>query len=186
MSEQDHFRFSRSFLPARGAEKSTAHGNVANTLLLFSVMVLLIGCQTARPLPPANLKEPGWTISEGQAVWHTRRGKKEVAGEFLLATRSDGRVFVQFSKNPFPLVIAQSTPSSWSVEIPTQKKKYSGHGQPPARLIWLYLPGVLAGKPPPKGWSWQTRENKGWRLENHGTGQSIEGFLIDESAAPAR
>ena len=157
-----------------------------SALLCSGLLLVATGCQTARPLPPANLKEPGWTVHEGQAVWRTNRGKREVAGEFLFATRTDGRVFVQFSKNPFPLVIAQSTASTWFAEIPTQKKRYSGHGKPPARLIWLYLPHVFAGQPPPKGWSWKTLERNGWRLENQATGESIEGVVNDESPAQQR
>ncbi|MDB6056500.1 MAG: hypothetical protein JWO95_344, partial [Verrucomicrobiales bacterium] len=77
--------------------------------LWVCVISALAGCRTMKPLPPANLKEPGWTVREGQAVWKRKASEPEIAGEILLATRSDGRAFVQFSKNPFPLVIAQST-----------------------------------------------------------------------------
>src|SRR3954451_12755208 len=102
------------------------------------------GCRTVAPLSAANLKEPGWTVREGQAVWQAKKGAPEIAGEILLATRGNGRTFVQFSKTPFPLVIAQSTTNTWQAELPTQNKWYSGRGKPPTRLIWLYLPRVLA------------------------------------------
>ncbi len=133
--------------------------------LLFGTL----GCHSVPRLAPVNLKEGGWTVREGQGVWQAKKGR-EVAGEILLATSKDGRAFVQFSKNPFPLIIAQSTTNTWEVEIPTQNKRYSGRGLPPARLTWLYLPRVLSGQPPPKGWSWKTLENNGGRLENRAKG----------------
>lgn len=143
----------------------------------FLLVLSLPACSTVPPLPPLNLQEPGWTVRQGQAVWRMKRGGRELSGELMLATRPDGRVFVQFSKMPFPLLVAQATPNTWEVEIPVQKKRYSGHGRPPTRLIWLYLPRVFSGQPPPKGWSWQRLDNETWRLENRATGESVEGYL---------
>jgi hypothetical protein len=131
------------------------------------------------PLPPANLKEPGWTVREGQAVWRRQRSEPEIAGEILVATRSDGRALVQFTKNPFPLLTAQSTSKGWQVEAPIENKFYSGHGKPPARLIFLYLPRLLAGEPPPKGWSYQKTPEKGYRLENQARGESLEVYFTE-------
>jgi len=149
----------------------------ARSLLLSAMLLSFSGCQTVPPLPAINLQEPGWSVREGQAVWRLKRGAREIAGEVLLATRLDGRVFIQFTKNPFPIVIAQSTATCWEIQIPIQKKRYSGRGQPPARLPWLYLPRMLAGEPPPKNWTWQKLENNGWRFENLVTGESLEGFF---------
>ncbi len=144
----------------------------------FLLMVIgLWGCATAPPLPPVNLQEPGWTVREGQAVWKKSREAPEITGEILLATGPEGRVFVQFSKNPFPIMIAQATAKTWEVEVPTQNKRYSGHGRPPARLIWLWLPRVLSGQPPPRGWAWPRIDNSGWRLENSTTGESLEVYF---------
>ena|ERR1043166_3555344 len=145
-------------------------------LLCLFLLFAGAGCRTMPRLAPANLKEPGWTVREGQAVWQVKRGK-EIAGEILLATSDDGRVFVQFSKTPFPLIMAQSTPSNWQVEIPTQNKRYSGRGHPPARLIWLYLPRLLSGQPPPDGWVFKKLAERSWRLENPSTGEAVEGFF---------
>ena len=145
--------------------------------LLCLALIGLPNCATVPPLPPVNLQEPGWTVQEGQAVWRMKRKDPELAGEILLATHSDGRTFVQFSKSPFPLMIGQSTADTWQVEVPTQNKRYSGHGQPSGRLIWLWLPRVLSGQPPPKGWSWQNLENGGWNLENASTGELLEGYF---------
>jgi hypothetical protein len=73
-------------------------------------------------------------------------------------------------------MIAQSTARQWEVEIPPQHKHYAGHGVPPLRVIWLYLPRVLAGKPPPKGWVWRQDDTQ-WHLENSTTGESLEGYF---------
>ncbi|HVV71537.1 MAG TPA: hypothetical protein VHI52_08570, partial [Verrucomicrobiae bacterium] len=63
-----------------------------------------------------------------------------------------------------------------SVEFPPQNKHYAGRGAPPKRLIWLYLPRVLSGQPPPKNWVWQ-QDNTRWHLENRANGESIEGYF---------
>src|SRR5215472_9998651 len=67
-------------------------------------LFLVSGCRTA-PLPPSNLNEPGWTVRQGQAVWHTPKGQ-EIAGDVLVATKGPVRSVVQFTKTPFTLVIA--------------------------------------------------------------------------------
>ena len=149
----------------------------ASVCLLFPF--LLTACHTIAPLPPASLKDPAWTVREGQAVWKSKRGAPEIAGEILVATQPDGRAFVQFTKTPFPFVIAQATTNSWQIELPTQNKRYSGPGHPPARLIWLHLPAALISRPPPKPWSWQRLENNRWVLENLASGESLEGYFSE-------
>ncbi len=139
------------------------------------LLLLFAGCHTVH-IPPANLKEPDWTVHQGQAVWHIPTGKREIAGEILVANRADGRAFVQFTKSPFSIVIAQSTPDSWEIEFPPQNKHYSGKGLPPKRIIWLYLPKVLSGHSPPKNWTWK-QDSSGWRLENHSNGEALEGYF---------
>ena len=150
---------------------------MAELVCCLLVVISSPGCRTAPPLPPADLQQPGWVVREGQAVWRTKREAPEIAGEVLVATHSDGRALVQFTKNPFPLVIAQITTTGWQIELPSQNKRYSGRGKPPTRLIWFYLPRALSGGPLPKEWSWHSAENSGWRLENWRTGEMIEGFF---------
>ena len=147
------------------------------TLLLLLFLLGATGCRTAAPLPVVNLKEPGWTVCEGQAVWRRTGDAPEIAGDILVATRGDGRAFVQFSKTGLPFVIAQSAPGSWEVELPLQNQRYSGHGRPPERLIFLYLPRALLRELLPANWSWLRLEHNSWRLENRGTGESLEGYL---------
>lgn len=138
--------------------------------------VFLAGCATVT-FPPVNLNEPGWTVRQGQAVWTRKRGGQGIAGDILLATRPDGQTFVQFSKTPFPLVVAQTTSQAWTFEVPAQNKRYSGHGEPPQRIIFLQLPRVLSGQPPPPGWTWKAIDNGGWHLENNVSGESLDVYF---------
>jgi hypothetical protein len=155
--------------------------------LRFLVVVALVlgsGCATVfHKLPAVNLQEPGWTVRQGQAVWHLGKGQggREFAGDVLVATRAAGRAFVQFSKPPFPLVIAQENQRQWQVEFPPQNKHYAGRGRPPQRIIWLYLPRVLLGQAPPEDWIWH-QDQSGWRLEDYRNGEYIEGFFNSNGA----
>ena len=139
--------------------------------------VLLAGCRTASPMPPVNVREPGWNVQQGQAVWRSRRNAPEIAGELVVAMHPDGRSLVQFTKTPLPFVVAQATIDSWQVQFVPQNKVYSGRGQPPAQLIWLHLPQCLRGGDPPEDLLWRQLANQGWRLENRSTGESLEGYL---------
>jgi len=146
----------------------------------YAVVALLFplsGCALfLKPIPPADLTQPGWTVREGQAVWRRPQSTLEIAGEIMVATKSEGRAVVQFTKAPFPFVVAQTAESQWEVEFPPQKKHYSGRGTPPKRIIWLYLPRMLMGQTPPENWSWQ-QNGSGWRLENHVNGEALEGYF---------
>lgn len=147
-----------------------------NAPALILALILLTGCRTIAPLPPANLAEPGWTVRQGQAVWRAKHDAPEIAGEILVATRGDGRAFVQFTKTPLPFAVAQRTRESWQVEFPIQNRRYSGRGNPPARLVWLHLPDCLAGTRLAKAWSCE-HSGEQWRLENAATGELLEGYL---------
>jgi hypothetical protein len=168
-------------LPVDAADGGKNYIFVIECILFGWVLLSLTACSTT-PLPPVNLQQPGWTVREGQAVWKRDRTAPEIAGEVLVASDKNGQEFVQFTKTPFPMIIAQSASNHWQVEIPMQNKRYSGPGSPPARLIWLYLPRLLSGQPPPKNWSWNALADDRWQLENHRTGESISGYL----SPPAR
>jgi len=152
-------------------------GKSYNLLCCLGILLVTLGCQTVGRLPAVDFKESGWTVREGQGLWRVNTGAPEIAGEVLLATNKAGRAFVQFTKNPFPLVIAQTTSNSWQIELPAQNKRYSGRGNPPRRMIWFFLPKALLGSSLPKGLSAQVLENNGWRLENRSSGESIEGYF---------
>jgi hypothetical protein len=147
-------------------------------LHVLGVLLLtgLCGCFTMRPLPKVNLSDPGWTIRQGQAVWQPPGPKSpEIAGELLLATRPDGSTFVQFTKTPFPIAIAQTTSNGWQIEFPPQNKRYAAPGKPPARIVWFQLAHALTGKPVAKGWMWHNADDN-WQLKNS-SGESLEGYF---------
>ena len=157
------------------AQEGAGAFGTAMQLGLF-LMFAATGCRTLSPLPPANLNEPGWTVRQGQAVWRSGSKMPEIAGELLLATKQNGNQFIQFTKTPFPFVIAQKAANHWEVQFPTENKRYSGLGKPPRRLIWFWLPEGLAGTLPPNQWLWHQDAN-GWHLENRNTGEWLEGYL---------
>ena len=169
---------------AIGAEPTTKTQNQGQTrarkALRYSAPLILLACTCCRTLPPlpqADFKEPGWTVREGQAIWTQPHHKAEIAGELLVATRAQGSgLFVQFSKNPFTLFVGRVAGNQWEVELPPQHRRYSGKGEPPRQLIWLYLPRVLEGQPPAQNWVWH-QDTNGWRLENQATKESVEGVF---------
>lgn len=148
-------------------------------LLLFLLLFVLLcspACNTVPPLPAIDLSDPGWRVTQGQAVWKRGRQAPELAADLLVATGAEGRFLVQFTKTPFPMLIAQSTGPTWELRVPLEKRRYSGRGRPPSRLIWLHLPELLAGAHPPKGWTWH-QDGLQWRADNPRTGESLEGFF---------
>ena len=148
-------------------------GIAATTLVLAPIVS---GCRLLPPLPSVDLKEPGWSVKQGQGVWRFDKNKPEIAGEILLATKGDSQTYVQFTKGPFPMMTGQITPRGWQIQRGDTNKRYSAPGKPPSRIVLLQLPALLAGAPPPAGWIWQHHENN-WRIENKKTGEFLEGFL---------
>lgn len=163
-----------------GAVEAEGTSRVRFAVRAVSALLLLLACagceSLVKPLPPLNLEQSGWTVRQGQAVWKLpTRGNHDIAGEVIVATSND-TAFVQFTKTPFPILIGQLSPNRWQVQLPPQNKRYAGPGLPPKRLLWLYLPRALMGKPLPPRWSWTDSEGN-WRLENQKTGETIEGFF---------
>ncbi|HEY9510704.1 MAG TPA: hypothetical protein VIV82_12665, partial [Verrucomicrobiae bacterium] len=133
-------------------------------------------CRTTALLPPADFSAPGWKTFQGQAIWRAKSDAPEIVGEILLATNANGRAFVQFTKTPFPFVIAQVITNVWQIESPTQNRTYSGHGSPPDRVIWFQLPRAMAGKSLPKRWHWKS-DGTNWTLENPSSGERLNGYF---------
>lgn len=174
--------FKKSFIscPSLGLKGARARLDFckrAGLGLLFLALVFLPACHTVPPFPPVNVSDPGWTVRQGQAVWKPKKSAPEIAGELLVATRPDGRSLVQFTKTPIPFVVAQTTTNSWEIHFVPNNKTYSGHGRPPSQLSWLHLARCLAGIAPPKFWHWKQLDDGNWRLENHYTGETLEGYL---------
>jgi hypothetical protein len=134
-------------------------------------------CRTVPPFPKANLSDPGWTIREGQAVWRRNSQAPEIAGDLLVATHRNGETFLQFTKPPLPFVVARITTNRWHIEFVTERRQFSGRGEPPSRLGWLHLARCVSGSIPPAKWHWVKLPDDRWRLENPSSGETFEGFL---------
>lgn len=166
--------FKKKFAPRRTFLRHPLHRG--GCILTLCALLFTTACRTVPLLPKADLSENGWTTFQGQAVWQANENASEIAGELLLATHREGRSFVQFTKTPFPFVIAQSTTNSWQIESPIQERIFSRRGSPPARVIWFQLPRAWSGKPLPERWSWEISEHH-WTLWNARSGERLEGYL---------
>jgi hypothetical protein len=164
------------FSPA-AAQKLRSRARSTRWILALAGCCVLTGCRTLAPLAPVDLSEPGWTRREGQAVWQPGSGGPGIAGDLLVAKNPDGRSLVLFTKSPFPAIAAQLATNAWQVHVTPGDHTYAGRGAPPPRVLWLQLPACLAGATPPSPWCWKTLAGNSWRLENSGTGESLEGYL---------
>lgn len=132
------------------------------------------GCRTGPPMAPVDISGPGWRMQQGQAVWKPDRHRVELAGELLLATRTNGDFFVQFSKPPFSLATAAVREGLWQIEFGAGRYSGRGQGRPPARFVWFQLPAALAGTPLASGWSCEKSSPDTFRLRNGRTGETLE------------
>jgi hypothetical protein len=165
--------------PLKFSARARKIAREARALLIsvaLAALVLAGGCQTTTQ----NLftaTGPNWHVQQGQALWRPKSGLPEFGGDLVLATNPDGRAFTQFDKTPLSMVFAQTTPTRWFIRFPQQQIHFSGHGSPPTRFAWLYLPAALDGKSLPLAFHFERKPDGGWRLENTGTGEILEGYL---------
>jgi hypothetical protein len=145
-------------------------------VVLLNILLLFTGCRTLPPLPQADLSQADWTVFAGQALFQPNAEAPEIAGELLVATNRNGAAFVQFTKTPFPLIIAQNTSNTWQIEAPVENRRFARNGSPPSRIMWFQLPRALAGSELPPPWHW-TPLGDSWRLENRRTGERLQGFV---------
>lgn len=157
----------------------------APTTLALTALIFGLGCRAVPSQPPFDLARPGWSVWQGQAVWRSRADAPDLAGELLVATHPDGRSLVQFTKVPFPLILAQATRRSWQIEFAAENRRYAGRGEPPSALIWFELVRSLNGRGLSKGWSFSRQPEDGWRLEHGSTGEVLEGYLAPASPSAA-
>jgi hypothetical protein len=150
---------------------------VRRSFLIFSALALMIcaGCRTANLLPASDFSTPGWRVQQGQAVWKPSSNRPELAGDLLLATNVNGKIFVQFSKIPFPLATAQVSGDQWQIEFGADKFSWHGRGIPPNRFAWFQLPRALRDAHLGGNWKFTRAETNSWRLENSHTGETLEG-----------
>jgi hypothetical protein len=144
---------------------------------LVLVLALGVSCRTAPPNAPVDFSAAGWRVLQGQAVWKPDTHRPELAGELLMATNNTGDFFVQFSKIPFPMAVAQSVNKNWRIEFGRGEYVRAGHGLPPGRFAWFELPRILAGAPAGAQWRFEREADNHWKLKNRRTGESLEGFL---------
>ena len=138
-------------------------------------LAFCVSCRSLTPLPPADLSASGWRVQQGQALWKPAKTRPELAGELLLATNSNGNFFVQFTKTPFTLATARRVEDQWQIDLGSGDYRRGGHGQPPARFVWFQLPTALAGAGVSGDWDFDHVSTDSWRLENHRTGEALEG-----------
>jgi len=145
-------------------------------------VVLWTGCATSHSPPfQVDLSAPGWRVQQGQAVWHPGRGKAELAGELVLASRGASDAVVEFIKTPFPIVTAQRIGEQWRIEFGSGQRTFAGHGRPPGRLIWLHLSECLQRRErPPRPWTLTWDDPAHWRFENPSSGESLAGYFRTE------
>lgn len=129
-------------------------------------------------LPAANFADPGWRVQQGQAVWKARASAPEIAGEVLFGTHRDGRSLLQFTKTPFPIVVAQSVSNRWEIQFVPEARTFRGRGVPPKYFGWLHLASALVAYPLPKGFVFTQPAGSPWRLECQETGEFIEGYFL--------
>ena len=135
------------------------------------------GCRTSPASALFSASGPGWRVQEGQVLWRPAANMTELGGELVVATHEDGRCSVQFSKTPLPLVLAQVTRTNWLIRFPPRRLAFSGPKPAPGRFTWLYVSDALSGAPLPAGYTFLRQPDGGWRLENHRTGETIQGYL---------
>ncbi len=166
---------------ALGFEGVLGLGFRARIAVTVAVAILLgwlaAGCRTPGAGAAVNLAEPGWRVRQGQAVWRVGKTGPELAGELLLATHADGRVWLEFTKSPLSLVRCRVDGAGWEAVFPARGRRVAGRGAPPRSIGWLVLVDCVGGKAVPAGWSFERREEQGWRLAAEGTGEVVEGFL---------
>jgi hypothetical protein len=142
---------------------------------LVAALLFCISCRTVSPLPPADLSAPGWRVQQGQAIWRPPGNRSEIAGDLLLATNANGNFFLQLTKNPFPLVAAESIDGQWQIEFGASEHSWRGRGEPPGRFIWFQLPLALLGERIAGNSHFETVTTNSWRLENPRSGEILEG-----------
>ena len=146
--------------------------------LALLLAVVVTGCRTAPPMPPADFSGGGWSVRHGQAVWKPTKSRPELAGELIFAKNTNGDCFVQFDKTPFTLATARVVGERWQINLGGGRYIGNGKGEPPRRFAWFQLPRALAGERLRSPWKFSRPENDSWRLENYWTGETLEGSLL--------
>ncbi len=144
--------------------------------LYLLIALLLTGCSTLAPLPPADLSAPGWTVKRGQAVWKFGNEAPEVVGDLVVAVRAEGEMFSQFSKAPLTVAVARVAASHWELDLAMFQRRLTGRGTPDNRFAFFQLARQIGHLELPAPWVFSTEADGRWRLANPRTGEYLEGF----------
>ena len=147
------------------------HVRAVSSLAL--IVATVVGCATAR-FPEADLSSVGWTVRTGQAVWRPGSDRPPVAGEVILARHTNGDVLVNFSKPPLSIFTARTVGPRWSLDIVAEARSHAGRGSPPRRFVWFFLPQILDGSAPPRGWTVTDTAVGALRLQHLARGETID------------
>lgn len=145
---------------------------------LAGLMIVFFGtgCATFGPLPAADLSASGWTVKRGQAVWKFGKDAPEIVGDLLVAARSNGELFAQFSKTPLTVATARYDGKNWELDLAMFQRRIARHGPPGDRFALFQLARQINGTSVPKPWLFSSKSDGRWRLENPRTGEYVEGF----------
>lgn len=149
-----------------------------SAFILLLAVALAAGCKSVPPLPPADLSGAGWRVQHGQAVWKPGAQRAELAGDLLVATNANGRMFVQFVKDPFPLATAQAHRDRWQIDFAAGRRSWRGGGAPPNLFLWFQLPAALRGEKLKGSWKFFCSTDV-WRIENPRRGEWLEGRFFE-------
>ena len=148
----------------------------APVALFLLIALLLTGCSTLAPLPPADLSVPGWTVKRGQAVWKFGEEAPEVVGDLVVSVRAEGEMFAQFSKPPLTVAVARADATRWELDLAMFQRRLAGRGMPDHRFALFQLARQIGGIELPAPWAFSTEADGRWRLANPRTGEYLEGF----------
>jgi hypothetical protein len=112
-------------------------------------------------------------MRQAQAIWRPDSDKPEIVGDLLFATQAEGSAFAQFWKT-FPIASARVSRDGWAIEFPPQRRRYSGRGSGPDRVVWIELLRVLNAEPPAAPWTVVKPSTDVLLLENGKSGESLE------------
>jgi len=155
------------------SDPNASGGHISRTLACGLLLLSLVACAGAPPLPKVDLTDPAWQVWTGQALWKPGEERPALAGDLLTARHENGDIFVSFTKTPLPLFTARTADAIWRIDFVERDRSYSGKGTPPTRFVWFYLPEMLAGAPAPPSWTLAREPADELLLTNAHTGESI-------------
>lgn len=142
--------------------------------LVACLVAATAGCCT-HPWQPVDLEAPAWTVHHSDIVWKPSRNSPEIAGELILANRTDGARFAQFSKGGLPLITTRREGAWWRMESTRRPRPWCGRGSPPSRVPWFFLDQLPPAGDLPHGWVLTSSTPGTWRLVHPRSGGAIEG-----------